>query len=178
MDRNNGFLYSVLIKMGTQRYFLSLYSINFIISFLIIAIPLLFNFYLYLMTYPAVAPNPIINYTSATISPTAQFHTVYYGHPNIYFLMYVFLNGMYGAICSSLALAVSFFIKRVYFVYVVPFILHIFWLTIGQSFINPKEYLIKDLGFFELQNFLIVLIIIWILSLCVYVWGSKKHVLL
>ena len=39
------------------------------------------------------------------------------------------------------------FIKRVYFVYLVPFILHIFWLGIGKGILNPKDYLIKDFGF-------------------------------
>lgn len=178
MDRNYGFLFSAVAKMGTQRYFRILYFINFIVSFLIIVIPLLLNFYLYLMTYPAISPHPIVNYMSATISPTAQFNGVYYNHPNLYFLMYIIMNGLYGAIFSSVALSISFFVKRVYFVYVVPFILHIVWLAAGKTDINPKEYLIKNMGFFELQNFLSVLIVIWILSICVYFWGSKKHVLL
>ncbi|EEM39063.1 hypothetical protein bthur0004_50650 [Bacillus thuringiensis serovar sotto str. T04001] len=35
---------------------------------------------------------------AATVSPTAQFNTVYYEYPTLYFLMYVFLNGLYGAV--------------------------------------------------------------------------------
>ena len=50
------------------------------------------------MTYPTVAPHPILNYMVSTVSPTAQFHIVYYKYPTLYFLMYVFLNGLYGAV--------------------------------------------------------------------------------
>ncbi|HDR7804586.1 hypothetical protein FC698_22530 [Bacillus cereus] len=130
------------------------------------------------MTYPTVAPHPILNYMASTVSPTAQFHIVYYKYPTLYFLMYVFLNGLYGAVFSSLALSVSFFIKRVYFIYLVPFILHIFWLGIGKGILNPKDYLIKDFGFFELQIFLSVLLCIWFCSVVLYLRGSRKHVLL
>ncbi len=111
IDKNYGFIYPVISKMGTGYYFKLLYFINFIVSFFIISVPLLFNFYLYAMTYPTVAPHPVLNYMAATVSPTAQFHTVYYEYPTLYFLMYVFLNGLYGAVLSSLALSVSFFYK-------------------------------------------------------------------
>jgi len=178
IDKNYGFIYPVISKMGTCYYFKLLYFINFIVSFFIISVPLLFNFYLYVMTYPTVAPHPILNYMASTVSPTAQFHIVYYKYPTLYFLMYVFLNGLYGAVFSSLALSVSFFIKRVYFVYLVPFILHIFWLGIGKGILNPKDYLIKDFGFFELQIFLSVLLCIWFCSVVLYLRGSRKHVLL
>ncbi len=178
IDKNYGFIYSVISKMGTRHYFRLLYCINFIVSFFIISLPLLFNFYLYAMTFPSVAPHPVLNYMAATVSPTAQFNTVYYEYPTLYFLMYVFLNGLYGAIFSSLALSVSFFIKRVYFIYLVPFVLHIFWLGIGKLILNPKDYLIKDLGFFELQIFLGILLFIWFCSVALYLWGSRKNVLL
>ncbi|RGP98366.1 hypothetical protein [Bacillus sp. ISO11] len=178
IDKNYGFIYPVISKMGTCYYFKLLYFINFIVSFFIISVPLLFNFYLYVMTYPTVAPHPILNYMASTVSPTAQFHIVYYKYPTLYFLMYVFLNGLYGAVFSSLALSVSFFIKRVYFIYLVPFILHIFWLGIGKGILNLKDYLIKDFGFFELQIFLSVLLCIWFCSVVLYLRGSRKHVLL
>ena len=71
-----------------------------------------------------------------------------------------------------------FFIKRVYFIYLVPFILHIFWLGIGKGILNPKDYLIKDFGFFELQIFLSVLLCISFRSVVLYLRGSRKHVLL
>ncbi|MRD35974.1 hypothetical protein GH882_08410 [Bacillus thuringiensis] len=178
IDKNYGFIYPVISKMGTRHYFRLLYCINFIVSFFIISVPLLFHFYLYAMTYPTVAPHPILNYMAATVSPTAQFNTVYYEYPTLYFLMYVFLNSLYGAVFSSLALSISFFIKRVYFIYLVPFVLHIFWLGIGKGILNPKDYLIKDFGFFELQIFLSVLLCIWFCSVVLYLRGSRKHVLL
>ncbi len=70
------------------------------------------------MTYPTVAPHPILNYMASTVSPTAQFHIVYYKYPTLYFLMYVFLNGLYGAVFSSLALSVSFFYKTSFILFI------------------------------------------------------------
>ena len=85
------------------------------------------------MTYPTVAPHPILNYMASTVSPTAQFHIVYYKYPTLYFLMYVFLNGLYGAVFEFSFISFVF-IKRVYFVYLVPFILHIFGLVLEKGF--------------------------------------------
>ena len=86
------------------------------------------------MTYPTVAPHPILNYMASTVSPTAQFHIVYYKYPTLYFLMYVFLKWFIRCGFFEFSFISFVFIKRVYFVYLVPFILHIFWLGIEKGF--------------------------------------------
>lgn len=111
-DKNTGFLMNVITKTTKKKYFTVLFGLNFAISFFVIILPLLLNLYLLSMTYPSVNPDGIVNYMDPIVTGGTDLANLYYEHSLIYTFILFALNGMYGAVLSSIGLALSFLLKR------------------------------------------------------------------
>lgn len=111
-DKNTGFFMNVITKTTKKKYFTVLFGLNVVISFLVIFLPLLLNLYLLMMTYPSVNPDGIVNYMDPIVLGGTDLANLYYENSLIYTLILFILNGLYGAILSSIGLALSFLLKR------------------------------------------------------------------
>lgn len=177
-DVNSGYFMNTIIKTTKSKYFNTLIVFNFLCSFLIIIIPLSINLYLFLMTYPSIKPDGIINYMQNVVSNGSDLANIYYEHPLLYTLILILINGLYGAILSTVGLSFSFFIKKTYFVYIIPFVVNLLGITILNPDYNPQRYIINKNGFFNLQIFSLLNLVLIILGLLIFLWGKKRRVLL
>ncbi|CAN2248775.1 membrane protein [Bacillus vallismortis] len=177
-DVNSGYFMNTIMKTTKGKYFNTLIVFNFLCSFFVIIIPLSINLYLFMMTYPSIKPDGIINYMQNVVSNGSDLANIYYEHPLLYTLILILINGLYGAVLSTIGLSFSFFIKKTYFVYIIPFVVNLIGITILNPDYNPQRYIISNNGFFNLKIFSLLNLGIIILGLLIFLWGKKRRVLL
>ncbi|TWG71181.1 hypothetical protein [Bacillus subtilis] len=177
-DKNTGFFMNVITKTTKKKYFTVLFGLNVVISFLVIFLPLLLNLYLLMMTYPSVNPDGIVNYMDPIVLGGTDLANLYYENSLIYTLILFILNGLYGAILSSIGLALSFFIKKKYFVYIIPFLINLIGFTLLNNHYNPMKYIVNDGGFLSVDKFIYLNLSVFIVTTLLYMWGKKRRVLL
>jgi hypothetical protein len=131
-DRQTGYLRSILTKGKAKEYFIGLYITNFIVAGLIIAIPLLVNIYLTFMFLPNVNPDPIINNAMPIDFMSSLLPSLYYSHPLLHMLFYVFLAFLFSGLYATICLSVSFFINNRFVILASAFLVSMVYSLICQ----------------------------------------------
>lgn len=134
-DKNNGFLYIALSKTTFQKYFTSFFIVSFLVGFVVIALPLLFNFFTAFLFLPNVPVDPIINSNIGITETSTFFPDLYFNHPFIHVLFYIFLSGFFGGVFSLLSVSCSFYYKNQFVVLIIGFAIQIV-LTVFNLFIS------------------------------------------
>lgn len=181
-DKNSGFLYLALSKTTYQKYFNSFFILSFCVGFIVIALPLLFNFLAAFLFLPNVPVDAVINSNIGLTDTSTFFPDLYFTHPFIHILFYIFLSGFFGGIFALLSISCSFYYKNQFITLVTAFVFQIL-LTIFNLFmsfsISPMFFLpeiqpIQGGSFLFVVIFAIVLILI---SAILFYQGVKKRVI-
>lgn len=120
-DVNSGFVNYIYTRYSKQKYLICKFGSNFIISGLGIAIPLIINFIILILTVPSIQPNPILGKYTILCGGLAS--PLFYTHPILYILLWVLIYFMYAGAFASIALGISIAIKNRFVVLFVPFLL-------------------------------------------------------
>lgn len=176
IDLNSGFVKNLYVRTSKYNYLISRYITNFIIGGISVLIPLIVSLYLLFMTVPAVPPSIF----SQTDIAKEMFSNIFYNHPYIYILIYLFMYFMFGGVYASLGLGASSFCKNRFLVIGIPIIsyLSMYILEIaGLPQLVPAKFLSASQSVLGINiiSIIIIFLILFIGSLILYVLGAKHH---
>lgn len=175
-DVKSGFIKNIYTRQKKHNYLLSKYFANFIISGIAFSAPLLLNYVVLILLYPNVQPDPIFG--SATIMDGALFSEFFYGHGNLYIMMWIIIYFLYSGAFASIALCSSKFLKNKFIVLFIPFILYlvveIFAESVDKMQYSPEFFLYLSMN----QNFFIILLefmFIFLVTISLFCFGGLNN---
>lgn len=121
-DKTSGYIKNICIKVSKRKYYTAKYVVTFIMGAMMIMVPLIISLMLVLTYLPIVKPQPFAFQGIAG----NEFSLIYYSNPFIYACIYLFINGMFGAIAAVISLCISDFAKSQFSVIVLPFTIYLF----------------------------------------------------
>lgn len=130
-DKKSGFFEHIYSKGQVKRYFLNLYSYNFIGAGLCFIVPLLLNIYGCFMMLPSHKPDMIMdgNDTISLLHSMTLFPELYYMYPFLHMLLYLFIGFIATGLYATLALAFSMFIRYRFMVYISAYIINYLYVS-------------------------------------------------
>lgn len=175
VDKNSGFIKCIYTRVKKNDYLIAKYITNFIVGGAVIAIPLIFNIYLLFMKLPALKPSIF----SGLELPKEMFGNLYYLHPYIYVLVYLFINFMFGGVYSSIGLSISSFCKNRFLVVVIPFLTYISMFIVeiaGFPQLVPMKFLNsgQSVSGITIESIVSIFLMLFLFSLLIYSIGVKK----
>lgn len=124
LEKKNGYLKNVLLKVEKIQYLVVKFITVFVIAGLVISIPLIINLLGTMLFLPSVIP-PAPETQQTPLFLTNMWQELYYTHPFLYISSYIGLDFLYAGLFGVIALAVSVFIKNRFLVLITPFILYL-----------------------------------------------------
>lgn len=175
-DVNSGFIKFIYTRQNKQKYLLSKYFANFIVSGISFAIPILLNFIALMILVPNVQPNPILG--QPTIMYGGLFPQLFYKHPILYIMMWIIIYFLYAGAFASVGLSLGIFIKNKFVVLILPFIFcnvaSVLFELCDKSKYAPFQFLYLS----NEQNFFIILfefLIIFVITVVLFSCGGYKN---
>lgn len=175
LDINSGFSKSVYTRASKTKYVLSRYITNFIIGGISVVIPLIFSFYLLLMTFPATRPNIF----SSAGGYRDMFYSIYYFSPYLYVISYIILCFLFGGLCSTMALSISTYCKSRFMVLSIPTIVFISMIIfelaslpqlVPMKFLNAGQ----PVEGISIKSIILIFVVFMFLCLISAILGEKR----
>jgi hypothetical protein len=124
-DKKSGYIKNILIKTGRKEYFFTKYAAVFLSGFVLTLAILFFDLWLSALFFPALIPEA----GSQTFSPMLQSQMLvelFYTHPLIYTIIYIFIDAVFFGLLATVALAVSMAADNLLLVFSGGMILYLF----------------------------------------------------
>ena len=105
-DKKIGYMKNILIKSKRRDYFLAKYVSVFMSGFVMTMLILLFSFWLSALFFPGLLPEV----TTAMYCPFdkhALLIKLFYSHPWLYVLIYIFIDAVFFGVIATVAIAIS-----------------------------------------------------------------------
>ncbi|WP_382360273.1 hypothetical protein [Lentibacillus kimchii] len=125
VDRKTNYYELMMMRSGKYKYLFSMLAVSAFAGFLAIAIPLLINFLLFSLTFPAIHPDPFVYYTQGLFSFKTLFYSLQLNFPLIHTLFYIFLSGIIGSLFAVFSAALCLHIRFSLISLVIPVIISI-----------------------------------------------------
>ncbi len=185
-EKKCGYLGMAAVRSGKTTYFLSKYIAVFISGGLAMVIPLVFNFLLTALFFPAVTPDPV-NCTSYGVFFNSLMATLYYTMPFLYVFFYLCIDFLYCGLIACLSYAVTSIVRRRVIVVILPlFLLLAFhysrqfvytsWQTIYKE-ISPMFFLRPVAAIYQASWTVIIveMAVLFLLTFCLSMIWERRH---
>ena len=121
-ERKSGYLKNIASRINKKKYFTAKTIAVFISGALVVLIPLVMNILFVSAFVPSTMPfTGYIAYNYIVVSD--MFADLYFSNPVLYVALYVLIDTIYGGVFALLSFAVSFYIKNIFVVLFLPFIM-------------------------------------------------------
>ena len=176
-DVKSGFIKNIITRYDKKKYLITRFLVNFVVSGVVISIPLIVNYMLYAGSIPSIDPH--IYFSQVNVDAYGFLPGLYYTYPFIHMCIRILLLFIYGGALSSIALATSIFIKSKYIITIIPFIVYIgidviipMMLQSGYKY-SPMIFLFNPTGY----NFMFATIPIILITGCfsIFFIGGMKN---
>lgn len=174
-DIQSGFIKNILIRYDKKKYLINRFLMNFIVSGLIISIPIIVNYMMYAALIPSIEPKIFFS------APFLEFRdflpNIYYKYPLLHAFIRIFMLFIYAGTFSSIALASSIFSKNKYVITIIPFIVYIGMDVIIPMILNyrysPMWFLFNTTEY----NYMFITIPITLIIACfsIFIVGGMKN---
>lgn len=124
-DKKTGYMQNVCIRTGRKKYLLAKFGAVFLSGGTAVVIPMLLNLFLNAMIIPAIKPEMSVN--QSTIQAINLGGEIYFGHPLLYTLLYLFLDFIFAGLWATLSLAGTHLLDSIFFICLLPFIIYFSW---------------------------------------------------
>ncbi|MDF2504702.1 hypothetical protein [Clostridium sp.] len=175
-DVKSGSIKNIYTRYKRQSYLLSKYFANFVVSGVCFSIPLLLNYISLILLYPSVQSDRVFGYT--TIGYGGLYSELFYGHGNLYIIMWIIIYFLYSGAFASIALCFSTFLKNKFVALFIPFML-IFLVEIFTELSNKMKYSPAHFLYLSLdQSFFIILlefIFIFVTTISLFFFGGLNN---
>ncbi|MFU0826830.1 MAG: hypothetical protein ACFWTJ_04700 [Lachnoclostridium sp.] len=164
-DKNGGMLKNIYTRTEKKSFLISKYLATFISGGCAVVFPLVVNLALTSTMIPALIPEPSEN---ATLMPISIMYEIYYTHPWIYTIIFIFIDFIFAGLIAALSLLVTFYVEYKFIALVASFICYLFLYSVFHLF-ERMEYspsLFLNPGFYENNwlEYIISFLILFILS--------------
>lgn len=145
-DRSAGYYAQLVSRGGLKEYLIGKYVAVFVSGFIVVVIPLLINFLLVTLDTPLRVPLVI----SSSALGTREFGLIklYFHHPLLFTLFYIFLDGLWGGVFALASLIAAGFHMPVFTVWATPMLLalgaRLFLVPLRQFKWIPYEMMSMD----------------------------------
>lgn len=140
-EKRKGYVGGVVVRAGKTPYFLSKYVAVFLSGGLSMVLPLIFNFLLAMLFFPATMPQPIYC-TVYGIYSGSLMSDLFYTQPFLYVFFYLCLDFVYCGLLACICLAVSTWIRQKWVVVILP-LFFCLAVTYGQRFIYTSPMTVQ-----------------------------------
>lgn len=176
IDKYSGFIKNIYTRAKKVDYLISKYLTIFVVGGVSVSIPLLCSLLLMFMSLPAVTPSVFSQFDLSK----DMFGNLFYNHPYIYIWIYLFLNFVFGGLCSTLGLAISTFSKNRFLAILGPLIVYLSMYmleTIGFPQLVPSRFLSagQPVSNININSIIVIFIIFFTVSIGVYYLGANKN---
>jgi hypothetical protein len=149
VDKKANYYQLMMMRSGKYKYLLSMLIISGVGGFLVIVIPLLINFLLFSLTFPAISPDPFVYYINGLFSFKTLFFYLQLNYPLIHTLFYILLSGVIGSLFAIFALVLCLYFRFTLIVLVIPVIISILISVCSEIFhigLSPLNFLDMSTG--------------------------------
>ncbi len=184
-DRKSGYFDNIAGRGRKKSYFRCLFIMNSAAGALCFIVPAVINIVCCFCVLPDIHPDIIVNESSiVTMYGTETlFPELYYTFPLAHMALYLVTGSIIAGIYASLALALSFFIKNRFFVWISVFIIYYIYMAVvvalmhgNSSIYLPANYMREINGGGSITAFAIIAVSGICISAAVYIWGTRRHV--
>ena len=111
-DFTNGYFYKLKMGKSIKQILLGYLGIAFMTGFIVIAVPLLFNFLSWFMILPNIKPDNLLNINISARNFTMLFVSLYYSHPFVHAILSIIFSSLWGGLFAVFAMVTSLWIKN------------------------------------------------------------------
>ena len=179
-DMKSGYIKQILIRTTRSKYMRAKYIVTFFIGGVVAIFPLMCNFVLTAMVFPALIPQ-----AGTGLFPLRSFHMLgdlFYSHPYVYLLIYMIINFVFWGFFATIALAAANVCRQVITTKLFPFILYVMlyaaaeftgYLSVAPVyFLMPTQPVKTEVSILICEILLLILI-----GGCYFYIGKRKDVL-
>lgn len=144
VDKKTNYSQFMIMKSGKYTYLFSMIIVSSISGFLVIFLPILINFFLFSLTFPAISPSPFIYYMYGLDWFDTLFYELHLSYPLIHALFYIFLSGLIGSLFAALATTLCLFFRYTLIILTIPLIINLITSLLSEFFeigISPMLFL-------------------------------------
>lgn len=143
-DKKSGYIKNILIKAKRRDYYTAKYLSVFLSGFAVTLMILLFSLWISAMFFPALLPEA----ATATYCPydnSAMLAGLFYSHPLVYTLIYIFIDAVFFGVIATIALGISCYADNILFVFAGGMILYLIidymMMLVGGADFSPLKFL-------------------------------------
>ena len=167
-DKKSGYIKNILIKADKKDYYTAKYLSVFLNGFAVALMILLFSLWISAMFFPALMPE-VTTGTYCPFDSSAMLAGLFYTHPLVYTLIYIFIDAVFFGATAAIALGISCYADNILFVFAGGMILYlivdyIMMLTGGTEFsplqfLKPTQFLCNAKPAIILAEFLLLIVL-------------------
>lgn len=145
VENKSGYVKNVYTKTNKRNYLCGKYIVAFISGGFVSALPLIFNYMIWLLFLPNMPED--VRSMQSVVTNKALFATVYSSNPTLYVMLYALLAFVFGGLFATVSVGISKLANNVFMVYLFPFLVNMcaYYLIINtkslgyvpMSFLNP-----------------------------------------
>jgi hypothetical protein len=177
-DNVNGVYNSICTRISKKYYKRCKFVVTFLSGAFVTGFPFLFNYMAYLTLMPSINPEP--GSVSDHLGTKSYFADIYYEHVNVYILVSIIMIALFGGAMAVTALYASFYVNKIYTVYVYPCLLYIGMICLcdilGIQEWEPNIFLDSSINYQRLVPFIVEFIIVMLVAIYeFFVSGRNKE---
>ena len=145
-EKQSGYTRLVTVYSGKKAYFLAKYAAVFLSGALAMVLPLVFNFLVSALFFPAVTPSPLYC-TSNGVFYGSLMSMLYYSAPFLYVFFYLCIDFVFGGLIACLSYSVSCIVKYKVIVVILPLFLLLAFHYLRQFiYTSPEVHHYKEIS--------------------------------
>lgn len=135
-DQSSGYGNQAIVRYGQKAYIRVKYFVTFISGAVVAVLPLVFDFILTNLVLPAACPQSGMGLS--TITSEAGMAELFYMHPLLYTIIYIFIDGIFLGLFTTLSFVAANCLRNQYIVKIMPFLIYFSLDCIGTT-ISGKD---------------------------------------
>lgn len=175
-DSMDGISNSICTRISKYKYRKCKFVVTFLSGAFVNGVPFLFNYMAYLALMPSINPDP--GSLSDHLGTKSAFASIYYGHVNLYIIASIFMIALFGGAMAVTALYASFYVKKIYTVYVYPCLLYVgvicFFDILELQSWEPNRLLDPSINVYRLIPFVVEFLVIMVIAIFEFFLSGKK----
>ena len=174
-DLHTGYYRNIFIRNRKKEYLLAKYISVFLSGGTAVVLPLFLSLSLTAMRFPALLPEPIMDYGPNRSS--IGFH-LFYEHPLIYTFLFLGIDFVFAGGIAGISCLASFFTEYKFAVLITPFVCYYLLFSldniISEDTFAPNYFLIPGFDSNNIGEFIIGIFVLALVAL-LYVWKGQRR---
>ncbi|PAD20156.1 hypothetical protein [Terribacillus saccharophilus] len=131
-DKKTNYHLLMIMRTSKKKYLFTILITSSVAGFLAIVIPIVINFFLFTLTFPAIPPDPFIYYTEGLFSFETFFYNWQLNYPLIHSIFYIFLSGLVGSVFAIFSVGLCLYFRFTLIVLAIPIVISLLFSLCGE----------------------------------------------